>query len=273
MLLACNFHALHWFFYHQHYPHESCLGSFLKDLRVQAVLCAWGLWGISAFGSTGRQPVQSSVTRSPAAPVTYNHDPSAGSNCRKWKAPFLHYKICLNKQTFDESESFASSHIPLLYQAVLPGCRTWASLIKEERSAASFLFLFASLTTLEMSCILSYSCTSLPIVHVTGYGFCPFEEIWVMLWKSENGVESAQDTHGCDIQEKDESFALSSWMKPQEGDVTGHWVSCWEISMVRDSALAQFASSSCIFIDWKCSSQRTPLALTVLSLLKGFLNT
>lgn len=153
-------------------------------------------------------------------------------------------------------QSSASSHTPpvAVSQAVLPGCTIWASLIKEERSAASFLFLFASLATLEISCILSYSYTSLPIVHVTGYEFCPFEEIWPMLWKSENDVESARDPHGCDIQEKDECFALSSWMKPQEGGVTGHRVSCWEISMVPDSALAQFASSPCIFIDWKCSS-------------------
>lgn len=78
--------------------------SFLKDLQVQAVPCAWGPWGISAFGSTGKQSVESSVTRSPAAPVTCNHCPSAGSNCSKRKAPFLHYKICLNKQTFAQRE-------------------------------------------------------------------------------------------------------------------------------------------------------------------------
>lgn len=104
MLFACNFCSLHWFFYHQHYPHGSCLGSFLKDLWVQAMLCAWGPWGISAFGPTGRQSVESSVTRPPAALITCNHCPSAGSNCRKWKAPFLYYKICLNKQTFAQTE-------------------------------------------------------------------------------------------------------------------------------------------------------------------------
>lgn len=44
-----------------HCPRGSCLGSFLKDLWVQAVLCVWGSWGITASGPAGWQSLESSV--------------------------------------------------------------------------------------------------------------------------------------------------------------------------------------------------------------------